>query len=111
MSPRQDEEFSNLGLGGGFINCNESNLKDEVESDEGSSAQRSSQLMMDPKSARAENPLTQNNLDIGRDVRNNTIMLEDLVKTSQSPSSSFKGLRGSLENPNHAMTHELEKPI
>ena len=28
MSPRQDEEFSNLGLGGGFINCNESNLKD-----------------------------------------------------------------------------------
>ena len=54
MSPRQgDEDFSPLGIGGGFINCNESNLKDEVESEEGSS-----NLMMDPKSARGENPLT-----------------------------------------------------
>ena len=54
MSPRNDdEEFSPLGIGGGFINCNESNLKDEVESEEGSS-----NLMMDPKSARGENPLT-----------------------------------------------------
>ena len=111
MSPRQDEEFSNLGLGGGFINCNESNLKDEVDSDEGSSAQRSSQLLMDPKSARAENPLTQNNLEVGRDARSNTIMLEDLVKTSRSPSSSYRGLHGSLGNLNHAMTHELEKTI
>ena len=53
MSPRQgDEEFSNLGVGGGFINCNESNLKDDIESDD-----RSSALIMDPKSARGENPL------------------------------------------------------
>ena len=54
MSPRaDDDEFSPLLAGGGFINCNESNLKDEVESEEGSS-----NLMMDPKSARGENPLT-----------------------------------------------------
>ena len=57
MSPRQgDEEFSNLGVGGGFINCNESNLKDDIESDD-----RSSALIMDPKSARGENPLNFNN--------------------------------------------------
>ena len=71
MSPRQgDEEFSNLGVGGGFINCNESNLKDDIESDD-----RSSALIMDPKSARGENPLNFNNQEGARDVRNNTIML------------------------------------
>ena len=116
-SPDMEREIdSNNQIIGSFANYNDSGLKEDVESEEGSSAQP-----MSPRSQEGEETCTRCSQEgeetytrwcrKGRDkqARSGTMMLEDIIKASQS--SGLHVLGGSYDQAHRLLTHEFDQKI
>ena len=97
---------SNDQLVGSFANYNDSGLKEDVESEEGSSAQP-----MSPRSQEGEEEGHTRWHRGGRDkqARSGTMMLEDIIKASQS--SGLHALGGSYDQTHKLLSHEFDQKI
>ena len=106
MSPDVERELdANNQAVGSFAHHNGSQLKEDIESEDGSSAQP-----MSPRSQEGEEPeggwIGEGK---GTQVRCGTMMLEDLLKASQS--SGLRVLQGSYDHAHKLLTREFDQKI